>query len=143
MLKVSIVILTVGLVYGVVYSVLNTFAPDLTVATTYEAVSGESFETLKDVGYRKTLTGETRQIGIMGFTAMILTGFILYTAYRKAERWAWWALFSSSLLFYVYSLLRHLIIGDMLNAMMILAGMVVALVGMLLPLKIFFGKKEQ
>jgi len=142
MLKVATIILLIVLIYGAFYSVLNTFAPGLTVATTFEAVTGKSFDSIQDTGYLETLLGETSQIGIFGIAMTIGSAFILFFAFRKAEKWAWWAMLLTSLITWGYTLVRHIVIGDMQNVYMILVGLLVALTGIMLPIKDFFGKKE-
>ena len=142
MLKLRMVLLVIVMLFGAVYYVLIIVAPKQAVASTYEAVAGQSMEGVKDEGYLGTLLGETRQIGVFGLTATFLTAFILFAAFRKTQKWAWWAILISLLFSMGFSVIRHFVIGDMLTAVMALGGMVVGLVGVMLPIKNFFGKKS-
>ena len=141
MLKVSVVILSIVLLYGVVYETLIVVAPKQAVASTYSAVAGGSIEVVKDEGYLDTLTGETRQIGVVGLSSSLLTAFILFAAYRKAQKWAWWAILIGILPRLGFTVMRHIVIGDMMTAYLVLGALVVFLVGILLPVKAFFTNK--
>jgi hypothetical protein len=141
MLKVATVILLIMLVFGGVYSLMLVFAPKMILSSGFEAETGEKLENIQNASYLKVMVGELKHMGTLGLTVAISSIFILFAAFRKAEKWAWWALLVTGVLAWGYGLIDNIITGDMFNSLLHLIGIVIFLVGLLLPVKAFFGKK--
>ena len=141
MLKVSTVILLIMLVFGGVYSLMLIFTPKMILSSGFEAETGEQLEDIQNANYLKVMVSEMMNMGVLGLSAVISAIFILFAAFRKAEKWAWWALLVTGVLAWGYGSIYNIITGDMLNSLLHLIGIVIFLVGLLLPVKAFFAKK--
>jgi len=141
MLKVATVILLIVLIFGGVYSLMLVFAPKMILSSGFESTTGEKLEDIQNASYLKVMVNELMHMGALALAAVIANIFILFAAFRKAEKWAWWALLVTGVLAWGYGLIDNIITGDMFNSLLHLIGIVVFLVGLLLPVKAFFGKK--
>ena len=141
MLKIAIIILLIMLVFGGVYSLMLIFVPKMVLSSGFESTTGEKLADIQNASYLKVMVSEMMHMGALGLAATISCIFILFTAFRKAEKWAWWAVLITGVIAWGYGFIENIITGDMLNSVMHLIGLVIFLVGVLLPVKAFFAKK--
>ena len=138
MLKVAVVILVVMLAYACVYSLLGLIVPKVLLGSSLKA-SGKSVEQAEKDGYLGIIATGQRNVGVFAMASVISGVFVLFAAFRKAQRWAWWAFLAIGGIAWVGGLLITIGIGDTTNMILHLVGLVVFLVGLLLPVKEFFG----
>ena len=141
MLKVATVILVIAFVFCGLYSLLVIVAPGVVVGSTWEARTGETLRSIQDSNYVTTLINQTRHLGIYALTTVIALFFILFGSFRKGEKWSWWAFLIINAIVWGYGLVVQISEGDVLNSILHVIGAVLCIVGLLLPLKIFFAKK--
>jgi hypothetical protein len=141
MLKVATIILLIMLLFGGVYSLMLIFAPKLILSSSFETTTGEKLEDISKTSYLKVMVNEMMHMGALGVAAVVPCIFILFTAFQKAEKWAWWAILITGVIAWGYGFVESTITGDMLNSLLHLIGLVIFLVGLLLPVKTFFAKK--
>jgi hypothetical protein len=141
MLKVATVILLIMLIFGGVYSLTLIFAPKMILSSGFESATGEKLADIQNDSYLKVMVSEMMHMGALGLAATISCIFILFAAFRKAEKWSWWTLLITGVIAWGYGLADNIITGDMFNAVLHLIGLVIFLVGLLLPVKAFFSKK--
>ena len=141
MLKVATIILLIMLVFGGVYSLMLIFAPKMILSSGFESTTGEKLEDIQNASYLKVMVNELMHMGALGLTAAISNIFILFAAFRKAEKWAWWALLITGVIAWGGGLIETIVSGDMFNSLLHLIGLVIFLVGLFIPVKAFFGKK--
>ena len=141
MLKVGTIILTIALAVASLYGIFVIVAPDVIVNSTLEAQGSGKLENIQDEGYVYTVLAETRHMGIFAVTIGICGYFILFAAFRKAEKWAWWVLLIVGVIVWGYGLVMNSIEGDMLNLILHVICAVIYFIGLLLPVKAFFAKK--
>ena len=91
MLKVAIIILLIMLVFGGVYSLMLIFVPKMILSSGFESTTGEKLADIQNASYLKVMVSEMMHMGALGLAATISCIFILFTAFRKAEKWTWWA----------------------------------------------------
>ena len=141
MLKISVVILTVMLAFGGVYSVMTFAIPAFFVGEGFEATTGRTLESVQDEGYVDVLLSTERHVGAFAVASTLAGFFILFGAFRKAEAWGWWALLIVGLISWGWGLVENITHASTMNIIMHGAGTLVFLVGLLLPVGVFFGKK--
>ncbi len=141
MLKVATIILIIVLAYAGVYGIMLIFSPNVVIKSSFEAATGEKLEDIQNADYLKIMLDEMRHLGIFTLTIVISAFFFLFVGFRKAEKWAWWAMLVVGVIAWGYGLIMNLVTGDMFNTLLHLIGIVIFLVGLLIPVKIFFAKK--
>jgi hypothetical protein len=136
MLKTALTILLIVVVFGAVYCLVLIVSP--------QTVSGHSLkanEELQNPAFANALYDVVRHMGALGLAANIAAFFILINGFKKGEKWAWWGFFCTGIVGWVYGVTRFIINGDTKNLVGNLIGFVLFLIGVLLPLKVFFPKK--
>ena len=140
MLKVGVFLLAVGLVFSGVYGMILTVSPATLTGSTLE-VHGTSYEAAKETAAGQAFLVQTRHLGVMAMSVSIAMFFILFAAFSKGARWAWWAFLVAGSLGWVYGLIVQILEGDMVNTILHVIGIIILAFGLLLPLKVFFPKK--
>ena len=139
MLKVATIVLLVMLVFAGVYSFIAIFVPKVTMSSGFEASTGKSFDGIQDGKFGDFLTGTYTYMGIFALATTISGFFIVFAGFRKAEKWAWFAMMVIGGLVWIYGTINSLSIGDTLNGIMQIVGLGLLVIGLLLPLKEFFA----
>ncbi len=75
----------------------------------------------------------------------MLIGFLLaivsWDSYRRGERWAWFAILSTNIVYVVFYYTIHVLIGYTAFIPHVMMLFVAIMVGLLLPVKEFFSSK--
>jgi len=140
MLKVGTILLAIGLIFAGVYGLLLAISPGTLVGSTLEAL-GETFEAVKDTGTGRAFIIQTRHLGVLAICISIAMFFVLFAAFNKGAKWAWWAFLLVGGIAWIYGLIVQILEGDMLNMILHIIGIVILALGLLLPVKEFFAKK--
>lgn len=143
MLRIAVIIMVAMLVFAGVYSFMSIFAPKLIAGSGFEASTGTTLDSIRDDAYLKSYLYANRTSGIFALGTTIAGFFIIFTGFRKKEQWAWWAVLIVGGLVWIWGLVNGLIVGDTFNSIMYLVGTVLVIVGLLVPVKIFFTKKSE
>jgi hypothetical protein len=139
MLKLATVVLSVMLVYAAIYGVLEMAVPHTIEGITFEAVTGESLENLREAGYLQPYLMVGRHMGLFALCLVVAVAFTLFAGFRKGERWAWWAILLVSGPAWLWGFVDSLIIGATINFLLHLVGVVLLGLGLFLPFRSFFG----
>lgn len=142
MLKGAVIILIVMLVYAGVYSLASIIAPKAMVRSTFTAITGKALDSIQDADYLKALSERQRNVGLYALTTVIAGFFFLFVGFQKSQKWAWYGFLVVGGIAWLWGLIYSLVIGDRLNSLLMAIGIVIFLVGLLIPIKVFFGKKE-
>jgi hypothetical protein len=137
MLKAGTIVLLVLFIVAGAYSLVDVFAPQITLEGDFQAVTGGSFEGALGPGALFIAKLYLRHMGIASFAISIAAVFILLGGFRKAERWAWWALFTTGVVVIGFAIVVNAAIAnwfDFATHVVILAWL---FVGLLLPVKEF------
>jgi len=137
MLKTASTILLIVALFGAIYCLVLIVSP--------QTVSGNTLkvnEELQNPAVTKAIYDVVRHLGALGLAANIAALFILFNGFKKGLRWGWWGFFITAFIGWGYGLVRFIINGDTKNLIGQLIGIVLFLVGILLPIKIFFPKKS-
>ena len=143
MLKIGVVILTILLIYSGVYVLMAIFTPKIVVKGTFKTIAGKELDSVQDAGYLKVLLDRQRSLGVFALTSVISCFFILFVGFRKAQKWAWWAFLFVSGIGYLWGLIHNIVNADTLNIVLMVVGMVILLLGLLIPVKAFFSRTTE
>ena len=143
MLKAAVVILVIMLAYAGIYSLMNIIVPKVIMESSFKAVTGESLDSITNAGYLKALSLSHRYMGVYALVTVILGFFVLFIGFRKAQKWAWWSILAGGGIMWLWGLIITIVIVDVVNLIGHIIGMVLFLVGLLLPIKAFFAKAEE
>jgi hypothetical protein len=141
MLKVATIFLVIMLIFAGLYSLLVTFAPQIIAGSTMEARAGKTLAEVTDRDCADALIVQTRHLGVMAVAVVIALFFIVFTGFPKGQKWAWWCCLIAGLIVWGYGVYIQTSEGDWLNMILHLVGIVLLLIGLLLPIRSFFGKK--
>ena len=142
MLKVATIILFVMLIYAGVYSLMSIFTPEIIMESSFQAITGESIRSIEDEKYPEALVNSGRTGGLFALTTVIAGFFILFAAFRKAEKWSWWAFLIVAFFAWAWGMVNGALDNARIYFLMNLGGMVIFLAGVLLPVRAFFSKKS-
>jgi hypothetical protein len=142
MLKVAVIILIVMLAYAGIYSLMSIFAPTVMMKSALTAATGKTIDNARSDGYLKALTVDQIKIGAFALATVASGFFVLFAAFQKAQKWAWYAFLVVGGIAWLNGLIITIATGDMMNMLLQIIGMVIFLVGLLIPIKVFFAKKE-
>ncbi len=142
MLKAAVAILTVTLAYAAIYSLTAIITPSAVMESVIQASIGKTIDNARDDGYLKALTVIVIHLGSLALAGVIADFFILYTGFRNAQRWAWFALLIAGGVAWLSGLILNIAIGNAMNIILQGIGVLMFLVGLFLPVKSFFVKKN-
>lgn len=143
MLKAAMVILIIMLAYAGVLSLISIIVPKVTLGSTLSALTaGKTLEIAKTEGYSGILKYLRASGGLYALTTVIAGFFILFAGFWKAQKWAWWSFLIVGGIAWLWGLITSLVVVDTLYIILNAIGIVIFLVGVLIPVKEFFGKKE-
>jgi hypothetical protein len=141
MLKTATTFLLIGLLFGTVYTLVIIVSPQTVANSTLEARAETKLENIQDPGAAETIIAYARHMGVFGLTTNIAMFFVLFLGFKKTQKWAWWAFLFVGGIAWIYGLVQQISEGDMMNLVGHLIGIVLWLIGILLPIKVFFPKK--
>ena len=68
---------------------MNIIVPKATMGSALKAATGKTPEDAQDDGYLNALKFGQRNSGLFGLVTSISGFFILFAAFRKAQKWTW------------------------------------------------------
>jgi len=141
MLKTSTTVLFIGMLFAALYSLAIIVSPQTFANSTLEARAETKLENIQDQGAAEAIVVQTRHMGVFALTTSIAMFFVLFTGFKKGQKWAWWAFLFVGGIAWLYGLVMQISEGDMMNLVWHVIGTALWLIGILLPIKAFFPKK--
>jgi hypothetical protein len=141
MLKAGTIVLLVLFILTAGYSVVDIVAPWFTLEGDFQAVTGGSFEGVLEAGPLFVSMLYLRHLGVASLAISIAAVFILFAGFSKAQRWAWWALLITGGLVVGFATVVNFAIANWFDFTTHLVVLVWLLAGLLIPVKVFFGRK--
>jgi len=142
-IKISYVILFIMMILGLVYALMALISPQMVVMRSFQGFIGQSW--FEFVAANPTLSKYIllieRMAGGLGLAVSIGGLFVLMTAFRKAEKWAWWYVLVVGIIAWVNNLIPNLIVKNTMNTTIIIIGLALIIIGLIIPAKDFFSKK--
>ncbi|MHC4105495.1 MAG: hypothetical protein ACYSR9_11180 [Planctomycetota bacterium] len=141
MVKIATIIFIVMLAYAGAYSIGNLVVPQVFVSSSFQIIADEELKDVQNKGYVEAYLGMSRTSSMFALVTVIAGFFILFGAFRKKEKWAWWGFLIGAGIAWIWGVAFSIVIGDTFYLTLQLIGLVLLIVGILLPVKAFFGKK--
>jgi hypothetical protein len=143
MLKAGTIVLLVLFILAGAYSLVDIFAPQITLEGDFQAVTGGSFEGALEAGPLFIAKLYLRHMGVSGFAVAIAAIFILLAGFSRGQRWAWWALLAVGVVVIGFATVVNFVIANWFDFTTHLVILVWLFVGLLLPVRTFFAKKPE
>ena len=140
-MKIAVFILAVMLAYACLYSLMGIIVPKVLMTSSLKATAGKTLDDAKDDGYLKAITVGQRNLGVFALAAAVAGFFVLFAAFQKTQKWAWCGMLIAGGIAWLGGIIISIGIGDNMNLVFQLIGLVLLLVGVLIPVKEFFTKE--
>lgn len=141
--NISFVILLIMLILALLYALIAVLRPEVIVARSFEGFTGKPpwpyYDPVVGVGgYMVTLE---RMAGGLGLALTLGALVVLFTAYRKVEKWAWYYMLVVGVIGWVNNLVANIACKNSMITTIIIIGLILMIIGLLIPVKAFFSKK--
>lgn len=141
--QISFVILLIMMILAFVYALMATITPQIIVMRSFHGYVSTSWAEF--TGSNPTVAGYIitleRMAGGLGL-AVTLGGFlVLFTAFRKAEKWAWFYVLITGVIAWVNNLVANIAFKNAMTTWIIIIGLALLALGLIIPAKDFYCKK--
>ena len=143
MLKVAVVILIVMHVFAGIVALAVLVAPSTMLRSTFKAITGKALDSVQDDDLMKVILNRQRMVGFYALISVIFSFFVLFAGFRKAQKWAWWCFLIAAGIAWLGGLINFIVIGSLMYILIFAIGTALLLVGILLPVKVFFAGSEE
>ncbi len=142
-IKISFIILLIMTILALVYGLITLITPQIIVMRSFQGFTGMSWADF--AASNQTVAGyilvlET-MAGGLGLAAVIGGLIVLFAAFRKAEKWAWFYMLIVSLVAWVNNLVANITFKNAMNTWIIIIGLVLLALGLVIPVKDFFSRE--
>jgi len=132
-------------VYGLVVALSWISITKIMFVSDFEGVTGEPLAEALDRGFKPAVLWlhTKRLVGIQLLAVSVLTVFVVYRAFNRGEKWAWYALLASGLITWGSLIGYKAMIGYFsltASSMTFIIGAVLLVAGMALSAKHMLGK---
>ena len=140
MVKVSTVILFILFVLAAGYSIVLIIVPTIVLEGDFQAITGKSYKEFLPPEAVRVSVSHIRHMLVFDITTKVAAFFILFAGFRKAERWAWWAMLVVGVIACGYGAVINVLNGNTFDSVVFLVALVVILVALFLPVKKFLAR---
>ena len=143
-IQISYVIFMIGLVLALIYALAAFIKPELLVSRSFPLYTGLQWDNMlnesPNVAHYMLII--ERMAGGLGL-ATVFGGFIvLFTAFRKGEKWAWYFMLVVSLIGWGNNLLANIMMNNTLVIIIIAVGILTLIAGLIVSAKAFLCEKK-
>lgn len=142
MLKAAVIILAIGHIFAGLYASITFIAPKMMLESTFESITGKSLDSVQEPDHLEVMINRQRKAGFYALTAIVFALFVLFSGFRRAEKWAWWCFLLGGGLTWLWGVIDYVILGSKMHIILQSVGLIIFLIGVLLPTKIFFAKAK-
>jgi hypothetical protein len=141
--KISFIILLIMMILALIYGLMALVTPQIIIVRSFQGFIGMSWAEFAAAnqsvaGYIMVLE---RMAGGLGVAAVVGGLIVLFAAFRKSEKWAWFYILIISLIAWVNNLVANIICKNAMTTWIIIIGLVLLAVGLVIPIKDFFSKE--
>jgi len=144
-MTIGMVILLIGSIFALVYSVVAFLSPAIFVTKSFSGATGQAWPDFvsSSPDIANYILGLERTLAGFAFAVVIAVFFVLFTAFKRQEQWAWYCILVVCLLAWLNNLVGSAIAGkSSLSLILTLIGIGLFILGIVLSAKDFFGKKK-
>ena len=142
--QISYVILMIMMIIALIYAAVATIQPALLVSRSFPLYTGQSwndFLIASPILANYMLILE-RIAGGLGLATSIGGLFVLLTAFRKGEKWAWYFILAVGIIGWVNNLIANIMFKNTLIIIIIVAGLVLITAGLIISARDFLCEKK-
>ena len=142
--QISFIILLIESLVALLYGLTAFILPEILTSLSYPLYTGQTWESLLNnnpeiANYIMIIEGEAGGLGI----ALILANiFVLFTAFRKRERWAWFFVLTISYTAWGSNLITNILLKNSFSVMIMVIGLILLTVALSVSAKMFLIKDE-
>lgn len=142
MVKVSTIILFVLFVLSAGYEIAIFAVPTIMLEGDFQAITGKSYKEFLQPEALRVSISHARHMMVIAITQKVAALFILFAGFRKAERWAWWAMLVVGGITCVYGSVINILNGNTFDSAVHLVALVALVVALFLPVKKFLARSS-
>jgi hypothetical protein len=143
-IQISFVIFMIGLVLALIYALATFIKPELLVSRSFPLYTGLQWDKLlnesPNVAHYMLII--ERMAGGLGLAIVLGGFFVLFTAFRKGEKWAWYFMLVVSLIGWGNNLLANIMVNNTVVIIIIAVGILTLIAGLIISAKAFLGEKK-
>jgi len=143
-IKLGMVLLLVMLIFALIYSIVAFFSPAVFVSRSFSGATGQSWSELvsSSPAVANYILSMERTMAGFAFSVVIAGFFVLFTAFKRGEQWAWYYMLFVSLIAWVNNLRPAIAAKTSLTIILNLIGIVLFILGIAISAKDFLGKQK-
>jgi hypothetical protein len=143
--QISFVILLVMTFVALIYAVITAISPESLVSRSFPLYTGQPWNDF--LTQSPTLANYMiileREAGGLGIAVSLGGVFVLLTAFRKVEKWAWYYILVVSIIGWVNLLIANIIFKNSLIIVIIVIGLLLVVVGLIMSARVFLTNKKE
>lgn len=143
MLRIAVVVLVVMHIFAGIVALLSFVAPKMMISSTFEAITGKEIDSVQDADLLEVMLNRQSKVGFYALSTVVFCLFVLLYGFRQAKKWAWWCLLVVAGIVWAEGLISYIIMGNVMYIIIYAIGMALLFLGVLLPIKAFFGTEVQ
>lgn len=143
-IHISFVILMIGSVLALVYALAAFTKPELLASRSFPLYTGLKWDNLlnESPNIAKYVLILERMCGGLGLATVLAGFFVLLTAFRKGEKWAWYCMMVVSLIGWGNNLLANVMMHNTPIIVIIIVGLLILVAGLIVSAKAFLGENK-
>ena len=142
-IQISFIILLIMTVLAFVYGLLGVIKPDFFVARSFQLYTEQSWNDY--LGASPTLANYIlileRMAAGNGIAVSIAGLFVLLTAFKKVEKWAWFYIATVSIIGWGNVLVANIAFNNPITITIIITGLALLVIGLIIAAKDFLGER--
>ena len=143
--QISFIILLVMTFVALIYAVITAISPESLVSRSFPLYTGQPWNDF--LTQSPTLANYMiileREAGGLGIAVSLGGVFVLLTAFRKVEKWAWYYILVVSIIGWVNLLIANIIFNNSLIIVIIVIGLLLVVVGLIMSARVFLTNKKE
>jgi hypothetical protein len=143
--KISFVILLILTIIALILGIVAAFMPELLISRSFPLYTGKpwnDFLTGNPMMGNYILIKE-RMVGGQGFAACLCGLFVLFNAYRKVEKWAWYCLLVFTMIGWGTILIESITFNNSPIIIVAVVGLVLVAIGLIMSARTFLTDKKE
>ena len=143
--QISFVILLIMTFVALIYAVITTVSPESLVSRSFPLYTGQPWNDFltKSPTLANYMIILEREAGGLGIAVSLGGVFVLLTAFRKVEKWAWYYILVVSIIGWVNILIANILFKNSLIIVIVVIGLLLVVVGLIMSARVFLTNKKE
>lgn len=142
-IRIGLVMLLIMSIFAIAYGVFVIGSPDFFIKRSCPGYTGQAWTDLAAAspGAADYIRAMERQVGGFGLALTLGTLFVLFGAFKRGERWAWFFFLIAGAGGWLVNIIYHIFSKSTLGLAMNVVGIGVIFLALIITAKDFLGKK--